>query len=360
MAQSRVTRSRRAGAERAPDAPAARGRGVGRAGAGKSLGETPELWLRLYEQMLTIRRFEETAIQLFEQGFIRGNVHPCIGQEAVSVGVCATLRREDYITSTHRGHGNCIAKGANLRKMMAELLGRATGFCKGKGGSMHIADFAGGNLGANGIVGGGFPIAAGAGLSIQTRGTDQVAVCFFGDGAANQGTFHESLNLAALWRLPVVFVCENNQYALSTPLAESKGTPPIAARAAAYGFPGVTVDGNDLAEVYARSREAVERAQRGEGPTLLDCLTYRFFGHFTGDKGHGIAYRSKEEMEAWQRRCPIARFRERLLAEGLLTAEQDAEILARAAAAIEDATQFAKASPWPETAEALRDVFSTR
>jgi TPP-dependent pyruvate/acetoin dehydrogenase alpha subunit len=193
------------------------------------------VWLLgMYEQMLTIRKFEEKAIDLFEHGQIRGNVHPCIGQEAVSVGVCASLRRDDYMTSTHRGHGNCLAKGADPRLMMAELLGRETGYCKGKGGSMHIADFAGGNLGANGIVGGGLPIAAGAGISIRNRGTDQVVVCFFGDGASNQGTFHESLDLAALWKLPVLFVCENNLYALSTPLEESALLPQIAERARAF------------------------------------------------------------------------------------------------------------------------------
>jgi TPP-dependent pyruvate/acetoin dehydrogenase alpha subunit len=202
--------------------------------------------LKLYEQMLTIRMFEEKAIELFEQNLIRGNIHSCNGQEAVSVGVCSVLHRDDYMVNTHRGHGNCIAKGADPRLMMAELMGKSTGYCKGKGGSMHIADFEGGNLGANGIVGGGIPIAVGAGISIQNRGTDQVAACFFGDGATNQGTFHESLNLAALWKLPVIFVCENNQYALSTPIREAISISRISERATAYGIPAMSIHGNDI------------------------------------------------------------------------------------------------------------------
>jgi acetoin:2,6-dichlorophenolindophenol oxidoreductase subunit alpha len=311
-----------------------------------------------YEQMVLIRQFEETAIRLFEQGQIRGNVHPCIGQEAVSVGICAHLRRDDFMTSTHRGHGNCLAKGADPRLMMAELLGRRTGYCKGKGGSMHIADFEGGNLGANGIVGGGFPIAAGAGIGIQNRGTDQVAVCFFGDGAANQGTFHESLNLAALWKLPVVFVCENNQYALSTPLAESVGLPEISERARAYGFPGVRVDGNDFPAVSAAGEEAIRNARAGKGPTLLDCVTYRFFGHFTGDKGHGISYRTKEEMADWRARCPILRFRQYLFDSGLATESALQEVESRAQAAIAAAAEYGLQSPWPMPEEALQDVFA--
>jgi len=320
--------------------------------------EDPARLLGMYEQMLTIRKFEEQAIALFERGHIRGNVHPCIGQEAVSVGVCANLRRDDYMTSTHRGHGNCLAKGADPRIMMAELLGRRTGYCKGKGGSMHIADFEGGNLGANGIVGGGFAIATGAGIGIQNRGTDQVVVCFFGDGAANQGTFHESLNLAALWKLPVLYVCENNQYALSTPLRESVGLPELSERGRAYGIPGVRVDGNDVLEVCIKVEEAVRRARAGEGPTMLDCLTYRFFGHFTGDKGHGITYRTRQEMEEWRTRCPIARLRRYLLDAGLVADEKLAEIEARAEAAIAAAAQYGLDSPWPSPDEALQDVFA--
>ncbi|HSB73166.1 MAG TPA: thiamine pyrophosphate-dependent dehydrogenase E1 component subunit alpha [Candidatus Methylomirabilis sp.] len=317
-----------------------------------------DLMLAMYGQMLCIRRFEEKAIELFEKGLIRGNVHPCIGQEAVSAGVSAALRRDDYMTSTHRGHGNCLAKGAEPGRMMAELLGRKTGYCKGKGGSMHIADFDGGNLGANGIVGGGFPIATGAGIGIQNRRTDQVVVCFFGDGAANQGTFHESLNLAALWKLPVLYVCENNQYALSTPLRESVGLPELSERGRAYGIPGARVDGNDVLAVHAATDEAADRARAGGGPTLLDCVTYRFFGHFTGDRGHGITYRSREEMEAWRLRCPIARFRRHLLETGIAPEDRLKEIEARAEATIATAAQYGLDSPWPSPEEALEDVFA--
>jgi pyruvate dehydrogenase E1 component alpha subunit len=274
------------------------------------------------------------------------------------VGVCANLRRDDYMTSTHRGHGNCLAKGADPKRMMAELLGRKTGYCKGKGGSMHIADFDGGNLGANGIVGGGFPIATGAGIGIQNRGTDQVVVCFFGDGAANQGTFHESLNLAALWKLPVLYVCENNQYALSTPLRESVGLPELSERARGYGIPGARVDGNDVLAVHAAAAEAVRRARAGEGPTLLDCLTYRFFGHFTGDKGHGITYRTKQEMEEWRNRCPIARLRRHLLGAAMATDAQLEKIETQAQALIAAAAQYGLDSPWPSPEEALEDVFA--
>jgi TPP-dependent pyruvate/acetoin dehydrogenase alpha subunit len=313
--------------------------------------------LKMYEQMLTIRRFDEKAIELFEHNFIWGNVHPCIGQEAVSVGVCSDLRRDDFMVNTHRGHGNCIAKGAELKLMMAELLGKVSGYCKGKGGSMHIADFEGGNLGANGIVGGGIPIAVGAGISIQNRGTDQVAVCFFGDGATSQGAFHESLNLAALWKLPVIFVCENNLYALSTPVQEAIPVPHISDRATAYGMPGYSVDGNDVIGVYTKTREAIERARGGEGPTLLDCVTYRFFGHFTGDPGRGITYRTKEEMEEWLLRCPIRQFKEQLSKEKIMDGNRDQIIDTKVKDAIESAVQFAKESPFPSPEEAIQDLF---
>ena len=313
--------------------------------------------LKMYEQMLTIRRFEEKAIELFEHNLIRGNIHPCIGQEAVSVGACSPLRRDDFMVNTHRGHGNCIAKGADLKLMMAELFGKSTGYCKGKGGSMHIADFEGGNLGANGIVGGGLPIAAGAGIGIQNRGTDQVAVCFFGDGATNQGTFHESLNLAALWKLPVIFVCENNLYGLSTPVREAISVVNISDRAMAYGMPGMSIDGNDIIAVHTKMMEAVDRARAGEGPTLLDCITYRFFGHFTGDPGKGITYRSKEEMGQWLERCPIKRFRERLIKEKRITEKTEKTMEADVKVSVEEAVQFAKESPLPLPEEALQDLF---
>jgi TPP-dependent pyruvate/acetoin dehydrogenase alpha subunit len=312
---------------------------------------------KMYEGMVTIRSFEEKAIELFEQNIIRGNIHSCNGQEGVSIGVCSNLLPEDFMVNTHRGHGNCIAKGADLRLMMAELMGKSTGYCKGKGGSMHIADFEGGNLGANGIVGGGIPIAVGAGISIQNRGTDQVVACFFGDGATNQGTFHESLNLAALWKLPVIFVCENNQYALSTPIREAIATSRISDRAIAYGIPGLSIDGNDILEVYAKTKEAVERARAGEGPTLLDCLTYRIFGHFTGDPGRGITYRPKDEMERWLQRCPIKRFKEYLLQETWLTEDSEKKIALTVRTSIEEAVRFAQESPLPSPEEATQDLF---
>jgi pyruvate dehydrogenase E1 component alpha subunit len=313
--------------------------------------------LELYEKMVTIRMFEEKAIELFEQNLIRGNIHSCNGQEAVSVGVCSVLRRDDYMVNTHRGHGNCIAKGADVRLMMAELMGKSTGYCKGKGGSMHIADFEGGNLGANGIVGGGIPIAVGAGISIQNRGTDQVAACFFGDGASNQGTFHESLNLAALWKLPVIFVCENNQYALSTPIREAVSISRISERATAYGIPGMSIDGNDILEVHAKTKKAAERARAGEGPTLLDCITYRIFGHFTGDPGRGITYRPKDEMEQWLQRCPIKRFKEHLFQKGWLTEDSEKKMALTVRTSIEEAVRFAQESPFPSPEEATQDLF---
>lgn len=222
---------------------------------------------------------------------------------------------------------------------------------------MHIADFEGGNLGANGIVGGGIPIAVGAGISIQNRGTDQVVACFFGDGATNQGTFHESLNLAALWKLPVVFVCENNLYALSTPVREAISASRISDRAIAYGMPGISLNGNDVIEVYTKTKEAVQRARAGEGPTLLDCITYRFFGHFTGDPGRGITYRPKEEMDEWLNRCPIKQLKERLVQEKIMTEETGKEIEANVKTSIEEGVQFAKESPFPSADEAVQDVF---
>jgi pyruvate dehydrogenase E1 component alpha subunit len=317
-----------------------------------------KLCLKMYEQMLTIRNFEERAIDLFQHNLIRGNIHPCIGQEAVSVGICSSLRQDDYMVNTHRGHGNCIAKGADIKLMMAEIFGKSTGYCKGKGGSMHIADFEGGNLGANGIVGGGIPIAVGAGISIQNRGTDQVVACFFGDGASNQGTFHESMNLAALWRLPVIFICENNLYALSTPVKEAISVPHISDRAKAYGIPGFHIDGNDVVGVYIKMKEATERARAGEGPTLLDCMTYRFFGHFTGDPGRGITYRSKQEIDQWLNHCPIKTFREQLFQEKIMTEEMDKKIDANVKASIEEAVQFAMKSPFPSPDEATQDIFT--
>src|SRR5437899_7917388 len=258
--------------------------------------------LHMYEQMKTIREFEERAGKEFASGKIPGFVHSYAGEEAVAVGVCTHLTDDDFITSHHRGHGHCIAKGVDVQAMVAELLGREADACRGKGGSMHIADVHKGMLGANGIVGGGFPLATGAGLTAKFNGRGQVAVCFFGDGASNQGTFHESLNLAGIWKLPVVFVAENNGYAESTPVTYHMSCQDIAERAAGYGMPGVTVDGLDVLAVYEAAGEAIARARRGEGPSLIECKTYRYHGHFEGDT---MTYRTKDELAFYRGRDSI-------------------------------------------------------
>jgi pyruvate dehydrogenase E1 component alpha subunit len=313
--------------------------------------------LDMYRQMLTIRFFEEKVFELYGQNLVPGTIHLYAGEEAVAVGVCANLRRDDYITSTHRGHGHCIAKGARLDKTMAEILGRKTGYCKGKGGSMHIADFSVGMLGATAVVGAGIPIATGAGLSIKLRGTDQVAACFFGDGASNQGTFHEGINLAAVWHLPVVFVCENNLYAMGTRQTRVMLIDNIADRAASYGIPGVVVDGNDVLAVFEATREAVERARRGEGPTLLECKTYRLKGHSRFDPA---AYRPKDEVNEWLKKDAIARFQARLLEMGITTESEIQRIIDKARNDVEEATKFALESPFPQPAEALDDVYAAK
>src|SRR5438477_10441995 len=278
--------------------------------------------LRLYEQMETIRKFEERAGKEFAAGKIPGFVHLYAGEEGVAVGVCAHLTDDDFITSHHRGHGHCIAKGVDVRGMVAELLGREAGSCRGKGGSMHIADVHKGMLGANGIVGGGFPLATGAGLTAKHNGRGQVAVCFFGDGAANQGTFHEGLNLSGIWKLPVIFVAENNGYAESTPVTYHMSCRDIAERAAGYDMPGVTVDGLNVFAVYEAAGEAIARGRRGEGPSLIECKTYRYYGHFEGD---AILYRTKEEEESYRTRDPISAMRQTLVDRGIVQgAELDA------------------------------------
>lgn len=308
----------------------------------------------IYERMVTIRRFEDRVAQEFAAGKLPGFVHLYAGEEAIAVGVCAHLTDRDYITSTHRGHGHCIAKGVDVRSMMAELFGRSTGACKGKGGSMHIADVDKGMLGANGIVGGGPPLACGAGLMAKVKGTDQVAACFFGDGAAEQGTTHEAMNLAAIWKLPVVFVCENNLYAESTPWTYHCAASDIASRAAAYDMPGVLVDGADVFAVYEAAGEAVARARRGEGPSLLECRGFRYYGHFQGD---AVTYRTKEEEEEYRRRDPIERFRQTVLSQGLLTEDELNAIDEAVAREIEAAVRYAESSPMPSPEECLTDVY---
>ena len=310
--------------------------------------------LKIYHNMLVIRKFEEKALSLFETNKLRGSVHLTIGQEAVSTAVCANLRDTDYITSTHRGHGHCIAKGAEPKKALAELMGKATGYCQGRGGSMHIADVTKGNLGANAIVGAGMPIATGAALAAQLRGSDQVAVTFFGDGASNEGIFHESLNLAAVWKLPVIFVCENNQFGISTPVSESTSVEDIATRAKSYNMPGMVVDGNDVFEIDSAFRKALARAKKGDGPTLIECKTYRWYGHWTGDPE---VYRTREEVEEWRKKCPIKRLEKYLIEEGIMDQSGVEKAHAEVDSIIADAEEFALNSPEPDPAHVLDNVY---
>lgn len=317
-----------------------------------------EILLDMYTRMLTIRRFEERMLEQMMAGALPGGVHTYIGEEAVGVGVCANLRTEDRITSTHRGHGHIIAKGGDVKKMMAELFGKRTGYCKGKGGSMHIADFSLGILGANGIVGGGLPIAAGSALASQLRGDDQVTVCFFGDGAANQGTFHEAVNLSAVWKLPVIYICENNLYAVTTPVAKSISIEDVADRGASYGIPGMAIDGQDIMAVYEATAEAVKRAREGDGPSLIECKTYRFMGHMGGKEVFEGSYRTEEEVEEWKKRDPITMFEADLLKMGVLTKEDADGIDKQINAEMDEAVAFAEQSPLPEPEEALEDLYA--
>jgi TPP-dependent pyruvate/acetoin dehydrogenase alpha subunit len=316
----------------------------------------PDKQREMLRQMLTIRRFEERASADYHAGKIYGVVHCYIGEEAVAVGVCTALEHGDRIISTHRGHGHCIAKGADLNRMMAELYGRQTGYCKGKGGSMHIADFDIGMLGANGIVAGGISIITGAGLAAQMEGQGGVAVSFFGDGASNAGPFHECLNIAASWKLPMLYVCENNLYAAQTSAAATHALPDVAARAAGYGIPGIVVDGNDIVAVHQAAIRAVDRARSGGGPTLIECKTYRQRGH-TERKGQPDS-RDKTEVEAWTQKDPIALLERQLRDQGdlddagLQTIERDVM------AALEAAVAFAEASPFPLPEQATDDVFA--
>ena len=316
---------------------------------------TKDTLLWMYERMQTIRQFEDRVKVEFGKGKIPGFVHLYAGEEAVAVGICANLTDADFMTSTHRGHGHCIAKGVDVKGMMAELYGKATGICKGKGGSMHIADMDKGMLGANGIVGGGPPLACGSGLTAKTRKTDQVTICFFGDGASEQGTLHESLNLAAIWDLPVVFIAENNGYAESTPSTYHCSVENIADRAAAYNMPGVTVDGNDIFAVHEAAGEAIARARVGQGPTLLECKTYRFNGHFEGD---AQTYKVPEENEKYRTTLdPIKLFRENVLARNAVAENELQVVDERVQSAIDAAVAFAEDSPFPQAQETFTDVY---
>jgi pyruvate dehydrogenase E1 component alpha subunit len=314
-----------------------------------------ERLIKMYEVMLKIRYFEDRVKVLFANGEMPGFVHLYLGQEAVAAGTCAVLKDDDYITSTHRGHGHIIAKGGEMKYMMAELYGKATGYNKGKGGSMHNAWPKLGILGANGIVSCGIPIATGAGMSAKVRKSGQVVACFFGDGASNEGTFHESLNIAGAFALPVVYICENNLYAVSTRQSKVRKVEDIADRAAGYGMPGLVIDGNDVIAVYEAVYEAVERARAGEGPTLVECKTYRWRAHFEGEVD---TYRPPEEVEAWLKREPIAPYRKLLEEQGVLSEAEAQAIEASVIRELNEAVEFARVSPLPEPETALQGLWA--
>jgi TPP-dependent pyruvate/acetoin dehydrogenase alpha subunit len=316
---------------------------------------TPEAQRKMLRQMLEIRGFEYKVIELFREGLVRGATHTYVGQEAIAVGTCATLRQDDYITSTHRGHGHCIAKGGDLNLMMAELLGKATGYCKGKGGSMHIADLDMGILGANGIVAGGVGVATGAGLSAKLRHTDQVVVCFFGDGGINQGILYECANFAAVWTLPVIYVCENNQYAMSTHWTTTNAVADLSGRGQAFGIPGATIDGMDALAVYETLSHAVARARAGQGPSFIVATTYRYFGHHIADS---LVYRTREETQSWQAKDPIDRLRAQLIAAGVVTQAEAEAMQQQAKDDVEAATLFARESPEPDPETLLTDIYA--
>jgi TPP-dependent pyruvate/acetoin dehydrogenase alpha subunit len=310
-----------------------------------------EIKKKMLRQMLRIRVFEETVQELYRAGRIPGSLHLSTGQEAIPVGFCQHLRREDFILSSHRGHGHVLAKGGEYRYMLAELYGRRTGYCKGKGGSMHFA------CAELGILGAGICLAAGVGFSSRYQSSDTVTVCFFGDGAANTGAFHEGLNFAALRKAQVVFVIENNQYAISVPRGQSDLLEKLSIRAASYGMPGVTVDGNDVMAVYQAAEEAILRARTGGGPSLVECLTYRWHGHHAGEPRDGMLYRTKDEIEAWKERCPIRRLREALSAEGVLQPQEADGWEQEFRRELEEAIAFAESSPYPLVEDLLADAY---
>jgi pyruvate dehydrogenase E1 component alpha subunit len=317
------------------------------------LSQDKAYWM--YKKMLEIRKFEDQVHESFAKGILPGFVHLYAGEEAVAVGVCAHLSEKDSITSTHRGHGHCIAKECDLNGMMAEIYGKVTGLCKGKGGSMHIADLDKGMLGANGIVGGGFPLACGAALTAKYKKTDHVSVCFFGDGANNHGTFHEGINLAAIWKLPVIFIAENNGYGEATPFNYASSCKTIADRAISYNIPGVRVDGKDVLAVYKAAEEAVQRARRGEGPSLIECVTYRNYGHFEGD---AQKYKKEQEKkEHKQEKDAIALFRNYLLNQNLLAEKELISLENAVEESIKQAVKFSEESPYPEASDLLNDVY---
>jgi pyruvate dehydrogenase E1 component alpha subunit len=321
---------------------------------GDELDIAPEKLSEMYQKMATTRAFEETAAKLFTLGKVHGTAHFCIGEEATGSGVCAALEPQDQIYATHRGHGQSISKGMDVNRMMAEFMGKSTGVCKGKGGCMHIADISAGNLGANGIVGGGIPIAVGAALSTAMQKIDRIVVCFFGDGASNQGTFHESLNLASVWKLPILFACVNNCYGMSMRVNNSMNISDISTRASSYGIPGVSVDGNDVVAVYEATRKAREHV-RTQGPVLMVLNTYRILGHSKSDAG---AYRTKDEVEEWKRKDPIKRMKTWLLDKHLSTEAKLAAMDAKAEKTIEEALAYAEASPEPSLDAIEEDLYA--
>ena len=314
-----------------------------------------EFLLETYRRMVLVREFELRAIEERRRGLIPGFIHSCVGQEASAVGACLALRKDDVITSTHRGHGHLLAKGGDPKYMMAELAAKSPGYCKGRGGSLHLSDFDLGILGANGIVGGGFPAASGAALAFQMRKEDRVALCFFGDGAINEGTFHEAANLAGVWKLPVIFLLENNLYGEGSPLEKASPITQLAIRASSYAFPGVTVEGNDPLAVYEATQQAVERARRGEGATLVECKTYRFRGHYEGDPQ---VYRKPGEMEEWMKKDPIITFRLKLLNDQTVSEAELKAVEDDVQQVLDEAVAFAAEAPVPAVEEALAGVYA--
>lgn len=314
--------------------------------------------VEMYRRILRIRTFDEKAVELAGKGEIPGAVHTTIGQEAEVVGACMALRQDDYMTGNHRSHGHPIGKGAEMKGLMAELLGKSTGVNKGKGGSMHLADFSVGSVGETSIVGSGIPVAAGAALGAKMSGTDRVCLCFFGDGASNEGAFHEGLNLAAIWDLPVIYLCENNQYAVTTAAADTVAVEDIAERAKAYSIPGVSIDGQDPVAVYEVVSEAVERARAGEGPSLIEAKTYRYMEHAEGLQ-IVANYRTPEEIARWRELDPVTSFREKLLRQSVLTEEQAEEIAEQVRTEVAEAVEFARQSPFPEPEEAFKGLYAT-
>ena len=313
--------------------------------------------MSFYETMIKTRRFEEETFEFYKKGMMAGLAHLYMGEEAVAAGVCAALKEDDYIGSTHRGHGHLVARGADLNRMMAEILGKETGYSHGKGGSMHIMAMDKGILGANGIVGGEIPIATGAAYTIKYKGTDQVAVSFMGDSATNEGTFHESLNMAAAWDLPCIYIIENNLYGISVDIRDVTNTPDLAVRAKAYDIPGVVVDGMDVTAVYEAAVKAVKRAREGKGPTLIECKTYRWQGHHVGDPATYRKRRSETDKEDWMARCPVATLRKEMIESGKAKEAEIEKLESQIEEQIQEAVQFAADSPYPEASEAFTDVF---